>query len=38
VVRRVADAVDSIAEFPVDSFKSRGMRAAAAFARWCRAQ
>jgi glycosyltransferase involved in cell wall biosynthesis len=34
---RVADAVESVAEFPVDSFKSLGMlQQMWAFARWCR--
>jgi glycosyltransferase involved in cell wall biosynthesis len=34
---RVADAVESVAEFPVESFKSRRMlRQMYAFARWCR--
>ena len=34
---RVAEAVQSVAEFPVESFKSRGMlRQMFAFARWCR--
>src|SRR5256885_13141276 len=35
---RVAEAVESVAEFPVDSFKSRRMlRQMSAFASWCRA-
>jgi glycosyltransferase involved in cell wall biosynthesis len=34
---RVAEAAESVAEFPVESFKSRGMlRHMWAFARWCR--
>ena len=34
---RVADAAESVAEFPVDSFKSGGtLRQMARFARWCR--
>lgn len=34
---RVAEAVESVAEFPVDSFKSRRMlQQMRAFARWCR--
>src|SRR5262249_8430191 len=34
---RVAEAVESVAAFPIDSFKSRGMaQQMGAFARWCR--
>ncbi|HMF96532.1 MAG TPA: glycosyltransferase [Vicinamibacterales bacterium] len=36
---RVAEAVESVAAFPLDSFKSHGMvRQMWAFARWCRSQ
>jgi len=36
---RAAEAAESVATFPIDSFKSRGMlRQMWAFARWCRSQ